>query len=127
MLGAHAAIVVAGLRALVGAPDHTRARAALLRAQATTGRGARAARQGLPRRTDHTCGHSVAPTWDLVYDCDIDDALLAASTRALCESYPSLAARVVPLDGLPGYARTFRWVEGPPADLLVPAATSRSP
>jgi len=112
-LGAHLAIVMTGLGALVGAPDRRHEHAAALHlAQSASGLPLESLDKGCLACTDRTRGISVAPVWHLVIDGDISEALLAASLEALVVRYPSLRTRVVPVDGVRDYARDFRYVEG---------------
>lgn len=114
--GGALAIVIASRRALVGAPDRTAELATVL-ARPPVGVALESLDKGCLACTDRARGISVVPTWHLVIDGDIDDALLEASLTTLARRYPSLGARMAPVDGLPDHARDFRWVAGAPAPL----------
>ncbi len=108
------AITVSGFRALVGGPDRRRERDAAIAAA-----GAREGEQQPFESTDKGClactsaahGVSVAPTWHLVIDGDIDDNILEDSFAMLCERYPSLRTRALAHDGLADFAHRFSYID----------------
>lgn len=115
-VGGALAIVIAAHRTLVGAPDRTRERAAVL-ARPPVGAALESLDKGCLACTDRARGISVVPTWHLVVDGDVADDVLDASWVWLARRYPSLGLRIAPVDGLPTHARDFRWVAGPAAPL----------
>lgn len=62
-------------------------------------------------------GCSATPTWQLVVRGALDPAVVRAAVGDLLVRFPSLTTRVQSLDGVPEYARRFRYAHDPSFDV----------
>ena len=123
VLAGHLAILLAGNRALVGAPDRTAELAA------------RPRHEGIPLEplakacvagTSRAHGTTVAPTWELVVEGDLTAAQARAAFERVGDSFPQTRSVVVPVDALGDFATRLSWVDTGRAFPVVEAEGSAS-